>query len=118
MRARVLLVLVAALFVSACASREGACAPHNFSAAEAARLAGTYMLFHISGCGWTGPPVARSDHWEVPVFVGIAGKPSGAIHVDRHAGTLSYTWHGKSGPTLTPKQLWNEKYMKTHPWQV
>jgi hypothetical protein len=48
----------------------------------------------------------HSDYWEVPVFVGIAGAPEGTIHVHRRTGTVSYSWHGKAYPTLTPKQLW------------
>jgi hypothetical protein len=49
MRTRLLACVAAALSITACAIREGAWVPHDFSALEAARLANTYRLFYIAG---------------------------------------------------------------------
>jgi hypothetical protein len=75
------------------------------SATRARRLASDYMLCYIGGCGGVEEPIAHGDYWEIPIRVGIVGAREGAIHVDRRTGVLSYSWNGKSQPTVSPEQL-------------
>jgi len=112
--ARLLPPVFIAFSLSGCATREDARAPHDFSAEEAYRLANTYRILHITGCGGTKLPVARQSYWELPLLFGIAAAPRGSIHVDRRTGTVSYSWRGERYPTLSPKQLWDEEYAKEH----
>src|SRR4029077_6940488 len=106
MKAPTLTMIMASLACAACATRDDAWVPHEFTAPEAFRLASTYRLMYIGGCGWSDPPIAHAGYWEVPVYVGIASHPEGSVRVDKHTGTVSYRWQDKAGPTMTPKQLW------------
>lgn len=103
MRELVIAAMCAAL--SACASY-----PHGVDARDAGRLASGYMFAVLNiGCGGVGAPVLRGDHWEVPLYAGLAGNPqhpNGWIHVDRSSGVVSYSYEGRVYPTLTPKELW------------
>ena len=103
--ATLLIVLLAAPSVSHSADRSSP----KISADDAWRLASTYMLFHISGCGGMGAPVARGDYWDVPVRFGITGDPRGAVRVHMRTGTASYRWRGQSYPTRSPAQLAEEE---------
>jgi hypothetical protein len=86
----------------------------DISAREARRLASTYMLCHVSGCGGTKEPIARSSFWEVPVLFGYAGSPHGSIHVDRAIGLITYSYAGHRYPTVSTKQLTQEEYDLVH----
>jgi hypothetical protein len=86
----------------------------DISAREAWRLASTYMLCHVSGCGGTKEPVARGTFWEVPVLFGYAGSPHGSIHIDRATGLITYSYAGHRYPTVSPKQLAQEEYDLVH----
>jgi hypothetical protein len=86
----------------------------EISASRAQRLASTYMMLHISGCGGTKQAIAHRTFWEFPVAYGRAGTPRGAIRVGRSTGTVSYGYMGQRYPTLTPKQLADEEYAYTH----
>src|SRR4051812_21308165 len=103
--------LLATILALSCAANTLA---RDTSAWEASRLASDYMLRYVSGCGGTQEPVLRGSVWEVPVLFGIAGKPRGAIHVDRATGLISYSYGAQHYPTVTPKELTNEIYRLTH----
>ena len=74
---RLVLPVFVILGLAGGASREGAWAPHDFSADEAYRLANTYRILHITGCGGTKAPVARGSYWEFPLLFGIAAAQRG-----------------------------------------
>jgi hypothetical protein len=86
----------------------------DISAREARRLASTYMLSYITGCGGVTEPVSHDNVWEVPLRFGVAGTPRGAIHVDRATGTVSYSYAGQHYPTVSPKQLAQKEYELVH----
>jgi len=86
----------------------------DISAREARRLASTYMLCYITGCGGVTEPVARGNVWEVPLRFGVAGTPRGAIHVDRATSIISYGYAGQHYPTVSPKQLAQKEYELVH----
>jgi len=92
----------------------GGYASAGIDSREAGRLANSYSfcVLHI-GCGGVGAPVLRGEHWEVPVFEGIAVNPRvhyPCIHIDRSSGVISYSNHGIVYPTLTRKQLAQRQY--------
>ena len=86
----------------------------DIPAREARRLASTYMVCYITGCGGVTDPVAHGNVWEVPLRFGVAGTPRGAIHVDRATGTVSYSYAGQHYPTVSPKQLAQKEYELVH----
>ena len=86
----------------------------DISAREAWRLASTYMLCYVTGCGGVTQPILRGNTWEAPVRFGYAGTPRGAIHVDRATGVVSYPYAGQHYPTVSPKQLAERKYELIH----
>jgi len=67
----------------------------DISADQARRLASTYMMLHISGCGGIKQPIAHRAYWELPVAYGRAGTPRGAVRVDRATGIVSYSFMGQ-----------------------
>jgi hypothetical protein len=86
----------------------------DISAFEAQKLATTYMICHVTGCGGITEPVALGAYWNVPLRFGVAGTPRGAIRVDRTTGVVSYNYAGKHYPNRTPKQLHEEEYRLVH----
>ncbi len=89
----------------------------NFAAeaitAERARdLATTYMMQYISLCGAVEDPVSHGTYWELPIRVGQASEPAGAIRVDKRTGSVSYPRH----PSATPESLaaWEKSLEKRH----
>ena len=86
----------------------------DMSADRAWRLASTYMMLHISGCGGIKQPIAHRAYWELPVAYGRAGTPRGEVRVDRATEVVSYSFMGQHYPTLTPKQVADEEYAYTH----
>ena len=64
-------------------------------------LAAIYYSRYVSGCGGVGTVIARRDYWIAPVHFGYAGTFRGYIRVDRHTGTVSYSWH----PTVSAQSL-------------
>jgi hypothetical protein len=75
-------------------------------------LATTYMMQCISLCGVVEAPISRAAYWELPIRVGQAAQPAGAIHVDKRSGTVSYRHH----PTATPQSLaaWEKSLENRH----
>ncbi|PYJ64251.1 MAG: hypothetical protein DMF42_04180 [Verrucomicrobia bacterium] len=51
----------------------------DISAVRAWRLASSYMMLHISGCGGIKQPIAHRTFWECPVAYGRAGTPRFAV---------------------------------------
>jgi hypothetical protein len=84
----------------------------SVSASRAHDLATTYMAQHISLCGIVENPISRSTHWEVPIRVGQAYEPAGAIRVEKRTGRVSYPHH----PDATPESLaaWEKSLEKRH----
>jgi hypothetical protein len=82
------------------------------SSSRAHDLATTYMMQYISLCGVVEAPISRATYWELPIRVGQAAQPAGAIHVDKRSGTVSYPHH----PTATPQSLaaWEKSFEKRH----
>jgi len=75
------------------------------SAREAERLVSTYFLCYIGFCGGTSHAIERRTYWEVPVFVGESAARSGSVRVEKSTGMLSYSYSGRSYPTVSPAQL-------------
>ena len=92
-------------FVPVLAACGGSVQAGDISAREARRLASTYMLCYITGCGGTKEPLARGNVWEIPLLFGFAGTPHGVIRVDKATGIVSYSYAGQHYPTVSPKQL-------------
>ena len=86
----------------------------DISAREARRLASTYMVRYITGCGGVTEPIAHGNVWEVPLRFGVAGTPRGAIRVDRATGVVSYRFADQHYPTVSPKQLAQKEYELEH----
>ena len=86
--------------------------PESISSQRAHDLATTYMMQYISLCGIVDDPISRSTHWEVPIRIGQAYQPAGAIRVDKGTGAVSYPHH----PTSTPQSLaaWGKSLEKRH----
>jgi hypothetical protein len=82
------------------------------SSQRAHDLATTYMMQYISLCGVVETAIPRDTYWELPIRVGQAAEPAGAIHVDKRSGTVSYPHH----PTATPQSLaaWEKSLEKRH----
>jgi hypothetical protein len=99
------ILLLAVLPVSAGLER----ASRSITAAEASRLAVTYTVVHVTGCGGIEAPISRGDHWEVPLRAGVVGAREGALRIDMRTGSVSYRWRGKAYPTRSPKQLAEEE---------
>jgi hypothetical protein len=106
--------LIATVVAVAFASSVSLSQADDISGERAWRLASTYMMLHISGCGGIKQPIAHRAYWELPVAYGRAGTQRGAVRVDRATGTVSYSFMGQHYPTLTPKQLADEEYAYTH----
>ena len=70
----------------------------DISAREARRLASTYMLRYVSGCGGVEESIPRGSMWEVPVRFGFAEFPFTRVadpdtlrhHASRIASPASY----------------------------
>src|SRR5207248_10120262 len=75
-------------------------------------LATTYIMQYISLCGVVEAPISRATYWELPIHVGQAAQPAGAIQVDKRSGTVSYPQR----PTATPQSLaaWEKSLEKRH----
>ena len=99
------ILLLAVSLVSAGLERPS----RSITAEEASRLAVTYTVVHVTGCGGTEAPISRGDYWEVPLRAGAVGAREGALRVDRRTGTVSYRWRGKAYPIRSPKQLADEE---------
>jgi hypothetical protein len=86
--------------------------PEPISDQRAHDLATTYMMQYISLCGVVEAPISRTTFWELPVRIGQAAQPTGAIQVDKRSGTVSYPQH----PTATPQSLaaWEKSLEKRH----
>jgi len=84
----------------------------RISSSRAHDLATTYMMQYISLCGVVEAPISRATYWELPIRVGQAAQPAGAIQVDKRSGTVSYPQH----PTAPPQSLaaWEKSLEKRH----
>src|SRR5205807_10292092 len=87
-------ILFSLRFTSAARSR-------SISSERAHDLATTYMMQYVSLCGIVEDPISRPTDWEVPIRIGQAYQPAGAIRVDKRTGSVSYPHH----PTATPQSL-------------
>jgi hypothetical protein len=87
--------------------------PEGISSQRAHDLATTYMMQYISLCGVVEAPISRATFWELPIRIGQAAQPAGAIHVDKRTGSVSYPHHH---PTATPRSLaaWEKSLEKRH----
>lgn len=64
---------------------------------EAMILGGEYFGTFVSGCGITGKPIDKQDHWELEMYIGIAAqKADESIKIDKKTGQISL----KGRPTL------------------
>jgi hypothetical protein len=79
----------------------GMASAEPITAKRAHDLAATYLLQYISLCGVVEAPISRSTYWELPIRVGQASEPAGAIQVDKRTGRVSYPNH----PIATPLSL-------------
>ena len=60
-----------------------------------------YYSRYLGGSGGVGAVNKQGDYWIAPVHFGYAGTFRGYIRVDRHTGTVSYSWH----PTVSAQSL-------------
>jgi hypothetical protein len=74
-------ILLALSFISAAR-------PEPISSEHAHDLASTYMMQCISLCGIVEDPISRPTHWEVPIRIGQAYQPAGAIRVNKRTGSV------------------------------
>ena len=62
----------------------------GINADEAQSLGNEYFTQHM-GCGVVGDAKDAGDKWELPTFVGYAGKPAEPIQIDKMTGQMSWT---------------------------
>ncbi len=86
--------------------------PQPISSERAHDLATTYMMQYLSLCGIVEDPISRPTDWEVPIRIGQAYQPAGAIRVDKRTGSVSYPHH----PMATPQSLaaWEKSLENRH----
>lgn len=61
--------------------------------------------FPREGCGGAGLPNLRDGIWESDVRIGYAGKPGGAIRIDRLTGNVSYAGPYRGKPSVSAQNL-------------
>jgi hypothetical protein len=68
---------------------------------QAELLAEVYFFSEVNGCGGPDSPHKRGRDWIVPVRIGPAGAPAGALRISGSSGAVSY----KGYPTLLPRDF-------------